>query len=118
MRKKVPLKKEPRPMMPDQVVRQLQALDKLNDTLPPKVMTPELYRKLKAPFALLGRFLESWGGTATGTAQPRFLGGLNDQRRANPEVFGNLLVAQIRACFDHSRDLGENLSAGVLACLL
>jgi hypothetical protein len=61
-------------MMPDQVIRQLQALDKLNDTLPPKVMTPELYRKLKAPFALLRRSFERWRCTAgySGEGEHRF----------------------------------------------
>lgn len=78
-KRKVPPKEKTRPMMPDQVVRQLQALDKLNDTLPPKVMTPELYRKLKAPFALLRRSFERWRCTATRTAQSCFLRGLTDE---------------------------------------
>jgi hypothetical protein len=49
---------------------------------------------------------------------PRLLGGLADQPRAAAELLGNPSITEVGAFFDQSRDLGGNLSAGVLACLL
>jgi hypothetical protein len=74
-KRKVPLKeKETRPMMPDQCLRQLAALDKLYDTLPAEQMTPELYRKLKAqPLPYFGGLLNAGEALPRGRCNPACL---------------------------------------------